>query len=162
VRELILTDDGPILTDIYSEQGEVLMGTLRWQKEAQEKAKESQRRVHFDYKRRDLKLAEAETHLRIKALQRDLERQRIDLLTFTDKQIDPRAANKNASRSHRAHGEDTKAGGHMMPNNGLPTLRLQRRPASRSAKKGSKLARKGPARMGRGARLGKTPGGRVK
>ena len=38
VRELILTDAGPVLTDIYSEQGEVLMGTLRWQKEAQERA----------------------------------------------------------------------------------------------------------------------------
>ena len=143
VRELILTDAGPLLADIYSEEGEVLMGTLRWQKEAQEKAKETQRRTHFDYKRRDLRFAEAETHLRIKALQRDLERQRIELLSLTGKQIDPRAAKKVASRSRRAHGEDTQTGGHMTANNGDPSSRVMRGGASRSAKKALSGARKG-------------------
>jgi circadian clock protein KaiC len=105
VRELILTDTGPILTDIYSEQGEVLMGTLRWQKEAQEKLRETQRRAQFDYKRRDLKLAEEETYLRIKALQRDLERQRIEMAHLTGEQkIDAHALKRDASRSRRALG----------------------------------------------------------
>ncbi len=105
VRELILTDAGPFLTDIYSEQGEVLMGTLRWQKEAQEKLRETQRRAQFDYKRRDLKMAEAETQLRIKALQRDLERQRIELVNLTgEEKIDPHAVTRDASKSRRALG----------------------------------------------------------
>ncbi len=34
VRELILSDDGVTLTDIYTAGGEVLMGTLRWKKKA--------------------------------------------------------------------------------------------------------------------------------
>ncbi len=33
VRELILSDDGITLTDAYTADGEVLMGTLRWQRE---------------------------------------------------------------------------------------------------------------------------------
>ena len=37
VRELILSSSGPTLTDVYSAGGEVLMGTLRWEKEAETK-----------------------------------------------------------------------------------------------------------------------------
>ena len=38
VRELVLSSSGPTLTDVYSAGGEVLMGTLRWEKEAEESA----------------------------------------------------------------------------------------------------------------------------
>jgi circadian clock protein KaiC len=111
VRELILTDAGPLLTDIYSEQGEVLMGTLRGQKEAQEKARETQRLAHFDYKRRDLKFAEEQTHLRIKALQRDLERQRNELVNLTSEQKLDKSLNKEAHRSRKSPSVDRAAGG---------------------------------------------------
>ncbi len=37
VRELILNDEGVTLADIYSAGGEVLMGTLRWEKESAER-----------------------------------------------------------------------------------------------------------------------------
>jgi circadian clock protein KaiC len=111
VRELILTDAGPLLTDIYSEQGEVLMGTLRGQKEAQEKTKETLRRTQFDYKRRDLKIAEEETHVRIQTLQRDLERQRIELVNLTGEQIDHAASNRDANISRRTLGVDAKTVG---------------------------------------------------
>ena len=76
VRELILSNAGPMLADVYTAGGEVLMGTLRWEKEGEEKAKTQQRRAEFDHKRRELQAAEADTHARIKALQQDLERQR--------------------------------------------------------------------------------------
>src|SRR6202011_3363893 len=36
VRELILNENGITLTDIYTARGEVLMGTLRWEKESAE------------------------------------------------------------------------------------------------------------------------------
>src|SRR4030095_1422871 len=39
VRELILSNSGPTLTDVYSAGGEVLMGTLRWAREAEESAR---------------------------------------------------------------------------------------------------------------------------
>jgi len=82
VRELILGKTGPMLADVYTAGGEVLMGTLRWEKEDEERAKTMQRRAEFDQKRSELELAEADTHARIKVLQQDLERQRRDLAIY--------------------------------------------------------------------------------
>jgi circadian clock protein KaiC len=82
VRELILTDAGPILADVYTAGGEVLMGTLRWEKEDEERAKAIQRRSEFEQKRVSLELAEADTRARIKVLEHDLERQRVELETY--------------------------------------------------------------------------------
>jgi circadian clock protein KaiC len=82
VRELILSDAGPMLADVYTAGGEVLMGTLRWEKEDEERAKTMQRRSEFEQKRASLELAEADTRARITALEHDLERQRVELATY--------------------------------------------------------------------------------
>jgi circadian clock protein KaiC len=82
VRELILSDAGPILADVYTAGGEVLMGALRWEKEDEERAKTIQRRSEFDQKRLALELAETDTRARIKVLEHDLERQRVELATY--------------------------------------------------------------------------------
>ena len=79
VRELVLTKSGPTLSDVYSAGGEVLMGTLRWEKEAEESARKTRYRAEFDHKRRELQAAEARTGAQIKALQMDLQRQRAEL-----------------------------------------------------------------------------------
>lgn len=83
VRELVITAAGPELADVYTAGGEVLMGTLRWEKENEEKAKTMQRRAEFDHKRHELQAAEADTRVRIKALQQDLERQRLELELYS-------------------------------------------------------------------------------
>ncbi len=82
VRELILSDAGPMLADVYTAGGEVLMGTLRWEKEDEERAKTLQRRSEFDQRRMALELAETDTRERIKALEHDLARQRSELATY--------------------------------------------------------------------------------
>ncbi|RPI40885.1 MAG: hypothetical protein EHM59_21345, partial [Betaproteobacteria bacterium] len=79
VRELILSEAGLSLSDVYTAGGEVLMGTLRWEKETEESAKQVRHRAEFDRKRRELRFAEANTSAQIKALQLDLERQRAAL-----------------------------------------------------------------------------------
>ena len=79
VRELILTDSGPTLSDVYSAGGEVLMGTLRWEKEAEEISKKARQRTEFGQKRRELQAAEAKTRAEIAALQSNLQRQRDEL-----------------------------------------------------------------------------------
>lgn len=79
VRELILSDTGPSLSDVYTAGGEVLMGTLRWEKEAEESTKQDRHSAEFDHKRRELQFIEANTSAQIKALQLDLERQRAAL-----------------------------------------------------------------------------------
>jgi circadian clock protein KaiC len=83
VRELLLSSKGPALVDVYSAGGEVLMGTLRWEKEAEERTRKVQRHAQFSQKRRELQLAEADTTARIAALQVDLDRQRAELALYT-------------------------------------------------------------------------------
>lgn len=83
VRELVLSETGPMLTDVYSAGGEVLMGTLRWEKEAEESARRKQRRAEFEHKQRELEFAEADTRARIKALELDLQRQQAELALYT-------------------------------------------------------------------------------
>lgn len=82
VRELVLSNFGPTLTDVYSAGGEVLMGTLRWEKEAEETSRKVQQRQEFDQKRRELQFAEARTRAQIKNLQLDLQSQRAELARF--------------------------------------------------------------------------------
>jgi len=79
VRELVLSDTGLTLADVYASGGEVLMGTLRWEKEAEERARAVIRETESGVKRRELQFAEADTSARIAALQLDLERQRAAL-----------------------------------------------------------------------------------
>lgn len=83
VRELMLGAEGPALTDVYASGGEVLMGTLRWEKEADERALQRRRRVELNHKRRELQSAEADITARIAALQLDLNRQRAELALYT-------------------------------------------------------------------------------
>jgi circadian clock protein KaiC len=83
VRELVLSEAGPELADVYTAGGEVLMGTLRWEKEGEERTKTLQRRAEFDHKRSELQAAEANTHARIKALQHDLARQQAELAMYS-------------------------------------------------------------------------------
>jgi circadian clock protein KaiC len=83
VRELILGKAGPILADVFTAGGEVLMGTLRWEKEGEEKAKAMRRRAEFDQKRGELEVAEAHTRSRITSLQQGLERQKAELAMYS-------------------------------------------------------------------------------
>jgi circadian clock protein KaiC len=83
VRELILTANGPVLADVYTAGGEVLMGTLRWEKEDAERGQNLKRRAEFDTKRRELQVSEADANARIKVLQQDLERQRAELAAYS-------------------------------------------------------------------------------
>ena len=84
VRELVLSKAGPTLTDVYSTGGEVLMGTLRWEREAEESARKTRQRAAFGHRRRELLSAEARTVAQIKALQTDLQRQRAEMTLHAD------------------------------------------------------------------------------
>jgi len=107
VRELVLSDSGPSLSDVYTAGGEVLMGTLRWEKEAEESAKKLRQRAESDHKRRELEFAEASTRARISALQTNLERQRAELTLYSG-QDDDRAAlsNRREGELRRRRGGD--------------------------------------------------------
>src|SRR4029079_19177007 len=72
VRELILSDDGVTLGDIYTAGGEVLMGTLRWEKESAERVAGEVAEVAGKLKRVSLDAEEAVLEVRAKSLQTEL------------------------------------------------------------------------------------------
>jgi circadian clock protein KaiC len=72
VRELILSDTGVTLTDTYTAGGEVLMGTLRWEKERAERAATEVAEAATKLKRVKLDAEEAELEVRVKSLQTEL------------------------------------------------------------------------------------------
>jgi circadian clock protein KaiC len=72
VRELILNDTGVTLADIYTAGGEVLMGTLRWQKESAERVANEVAEVEGKLKRVSLDAEEAVLEVRAKSLKTEL------------------------------------------------------------------------------------------
>jgi circadian clock protein KaiC len=83
VRELVLSAAGPALADVYAVGGDVLMGTLRWQKEDEERVRKRQGRAEADRKLRELQFAGAETRARITALELDLQRQTSEMALYS-------------------------------------------------------------------------------
>jgi len=107
VRELILSGSGPSLSDVYAAGGEVLMGTLRWEKEAEESARKLRQRAQFDQKRRELEVAEASISAQIKALQLDQERQRADLALYAGEgDLQTASSSRRESELRRRRGAD--------------------------------------------------------
>ena len=87
VRELVLTDAGVTLSDAYTAGGEVLMGTLRWEKESASRIQEEATEVAARLKRVRLDAEEAELEVRVKSLQIELEAKQVEkaLLVRTTK-----------------------------------------------------------------------------
>jgi circadian clock protein KaiC len=78
VRELILSDEGVTLADIYTAGGEVLMGTMRWEKEIAERGEKEAGEVASRLKHLRLDAEEAELEVRMKSLQVELEAKQVE------------------------------------------------------------------------------------
>ena len=72
VRELILSDRGMDLADVYAAGGSVIMGTLRWEKENQERHARAEEQRRAEENERRAELAFAETKARLEALSGEL------------------------------------------------------------------------------------------
>ncbi|HYG75120.1 MAG TPA: circadian clock protein KaiC [Planctomycetota bacterium] len=79
VRELVLSDNGIDLTDVYSVEGEVLMGTARWQRENQERLQQHACEIEFECRREQLKNSQAEALTRIELAKRELKLREAEL-----------------------------------------------------------------------------------
>ena len=80
VRELMLGNDGVTLADIYTAGGEVLMGTLRWEKERAVRLAAETAEVATRLKRVRLDAEEAELEVRLKSLETELVAKRTEKL----------------------------------------------------------------------------------
>jgi len=79
VRELVLSNAGVTLADVYSAGGEVLMGTMRWEREMAEKAANERAGFESERQQRVLHLAEAELNARVEVLRRETEVNQFEL-----------------------------------------------------------------------------------
>ena len=82
VRELILSNEGVTLADAYTAGGEVLMGTLRWEKERAAQALREEAEAGARRRQAALGEEEAALELRLKAVQRELEAKRAEKKTL--------------------------------------------------------------------------------
>ena len=78
VREQILSDEGVTLADIYTAGGEVLMGTMRWEKEGAERVAKEVAEVARTLKMVRLDAEEAELGVRVKSLQIELDAKKVE------------------------------------------------------------------------------------
>jgi len=109
VRELILSDSGVTLADAYTAGGEVLMGTLRWEKELAVRAAEIEKVVLAKQKKAALDLEEAELEARLKTVQVELEAKRDEkrtLINLEDNRDQGLIQNKNHLRALRGVGKE--------------------------------------------------------
>jgi circadian clock protein KaiC len=117
VRELILSNTGVTLTDIYSAGGEVLMGTLRWEKESAERVAKEVAEVARKLKRVSLDAEEAVLQVQAKSLQTELVAKQVEktLLARTT-QSRKGELSRGRTRMRELRGADavirTRKGGH--------------------------------------------------
>jgi circadian clock protein KaiC len=79
VRELVLSDKGVTLTDVYSVGGEVLMGTLRWEKENDLRRSRVVAKSAVTLRAYKVEQALAETKARLQSLAREQAMQEVEL-----------------------------------------------------------------------------------
>jgi circadian clock protein KaiC len=110
VRELILSDSGVTLADIYTAGGEVLMGTLRWERESAERVASEVADVAGKLKRVSLDAEEAVLEVRAKSLQTELVAKKVEktLLTSTT-QSRVRELSRGHTRMRELRGADATA-----------------------------------------------------
>jgi circadian clock protein KaiC len=108
VRELILGNDGVTLADIYTAGGEVLMGTLRWEKEGAERLAVETSEISRQLEKVRLDAEEAVLEVRMKSLQTELAAKQLEkaLLTRTAA-TQERQATREESHLRELRGADT-------------------------------------------------------
>ena len=79
MRELTLNDQGITLTDVYTAGGEVLLGSMRWEKERAMELEAKLLLADAELKRSNLKLAESDMLARIETLKRELKAKRAEV-----------------------------------------------------------------------------------
>ena len=107
VRELILSDAGVTLADTYTAGGEVLMGTLRWEKERAERIAHEAAEVAATRKSVKLDAEEAELEVRLKSLQTDLVAKQVEkALSVRTTQSDKGELSRSRSQMKKLRGAD--------------------------------------------------------
>lgn len=111
VRELVLSDKGITLADPYMSAGEVLMGTLRWERENQERHAKIVDQAELERSQTHAELALAETRARIEAARTEESARAADLQRIIARQT----ALKEVERAERLELTNRRNGQHSVP-----------------------------------------------
>jgi circadian clock protein KaiC len=87
VRELILSAHGVTLADAYTAGGEVLMGTLRWEKERAASLALSERAADAREKRVQLEVEKSELDARLNSIQREIDAKQTELQALNKSEL---------------------------------------------------------------------------
>lgn len=79
VRELVLSNTGIDLKDVYTAGGEVLVGAARYERELEMREAARRKQLETELKRAQLRAAEAELGARIDALRKELDAKRTEM-----------------------------------------------------------------------------------
>ena len=107
VRELIFSDNGLTLEDPYTAGGEVLMGTLRLEKEKAIRAETERKRREIEQKRREVDLLLRERDMRLDGAQSDLRTraEELDALALAEKAHSERSNEREDEVVRKRDGE---------------------------------------------------------
>lgn len=109
VRELILTDRGIELADVYEVEGEVFMGTMRWEKENSRREEERRLQSEAEMKYFELERARVELLARRDVLERELRLNEIALKGRTkneSERLQRASRNRDVLRAQRGADKD--------------------------------------------------------
>ncbi len=104
VRELVLSDAGITLADVYTASGQVLMGTLRWERENEERRARAVAEASARLREQRASLALAETNARLENLARTRAIQEAELAQLrsaSDAEAEHRAREAEEMRDRR-------------------------------------------------------------
>ena len=107
MRELVLSDQGVTLADVSVVGGEVLMGTLRFERETEAKRSKETARLVLDIERRKQELAEVKLQARSDLLAREIELGRAKLAALSaEEESTERDWKDDANDLHRLRSPD--------------------------------------------------------
>ncbi len=109
VRELILSDAGVTLADAYISDGEVLMGTLRWERENEDRRAKQTAQTESHLQQKQAELALAESRLRIEAARTEQALREADLQRVLGARVALKELDRveTVERASRRGGEST-------------------------------------------------------
>jgi circadian clock protein KaiC len=84
VRELTLSRSGVTLSDVFTDGGEVLMGTARWEKELSSRLQHQDANLQSQRRRRELTSLLRESSARMNSVRRELQAQKAELQILQD------------------------------------------------------------------------------
>jgi circadian clock protein KaiC len=123
VRELLLSNHGITLADVYTAGGTVLVGTARWEHEARQREEEQRRRVELARRRKTAEQEEARIRAQIAVLEAELAAHHVErnLLVEEDAAEQTRRRSDHAELLRLRHADvDTE------PNEAVPPPRATR------------------------------------